>query len=64
MKREVKEKVEVGQEVKTPTLQIEITEKGKENLIKLQGQYQVKHLKKINLKDLGSKIFEHATLNF
>lgn len=65
MESEVKEKVEVNKKIKgLRTLPTPLTGKGKKNLVKLQGEYQVKHNKKIDLKTLGSKLFEHATLNF
>jgi hypothetical protein len=62
MENEVKEIVKVSKTKKS--LPVELTVKGKKNLVKLQGEYQVKHNRKISLKSLGSKIFETATLNF
>lgn len=62
MEGEVKEKLEVIKRGKT--LPTPLTKRGKANLVKLQGEYQMKYGRKISIKSLGSKVFEHAKLNF
>lgn len=50
-----------GRVKKLPELPIPMSNKAHRNLIELQGQYQIKYKKRINLKALGNRIFEKAT---
>jgi len=48
---------------KTKSLPVPLSKRAKLNLVALQGAYQVKYKRKINIKNLGTKIFENATVS-
>lgn len=56
------ENIEIkGGNKKKRNLPIHLSGKAKKNLTLLQGLYQAKYGKFINLKNLGTRIFENAT---